>query len=145
MNLKIRVERMDFDVEQCSLRLNGRNVEENEFVKMGQYHTLEIEIGHPFTIEKDCWDSLYLQHLNDACDPGMRAEIAAVVMQEGLANVCLITSVMTLTRAKIEKNTGKKKLVSDCLCLYVFVPLDFWLAGCYYCILLLYYRHHCMS
>ena len=45
MKLKIKVERIEFDAEQCSLRLNGRNVEENEFVKMGQYHTIDLEIG----------------------------------------------------------------------------------------------------
>ncbi len=49
------MERIEFDVEQSSLRLNGRNVEENEHLKMGQYHTLELEIGHPVGIEKDCW------------------------------------------------------------------------------------------
>jgi protein pelota len=111
--MKLQVERVDFDVEQCSLRLTGKNVEENEFIKRGQYHTLELEIGHPFTIEKECWDSLYLQQLEEACDPSTRAELAAVVMQEGLAHVCLITNSMTLTRARIEKNISKKKQGAD--------------------------------
>ena len=57
MRLKIEVVRIEFDVEQCSLRLNGRNVEENEHIKMGQYHTLEVEIAHPITIEKQIWVS----------------------------------------------------------------------------------------
>ena len=57
MRLKIEVVRIEFDVEQCSLRLNGRNVEENEYIKMGQYHTLEVEIAHPITIEKQIWVS----------------------------------------------------------------------------------------
>jgi protein pelota len=57
MTIKISVERIEFDAEQCMLRLNGTNVEENEHVKLGQYHTLDISIGHPVTIEKDCWVS----------------------------------------------------------------------------------------
>ena len=57
MRLKIEVVRIEFDVEQCSLRLNGRNVEENEYIKMGQYHTLEVEIAHPITIENQIWVS----------------------------------------------------------------------------------------
>ena len=57
MKLKIKVERVEFDMEQCSLRLNGKNVEENEFVKLGQYHTLDIVIGRPIAIEKECTDN----------------------------------------------------------------------------------------
>lgn len=33
-------------------------------------------------------------------------------MQEGLANVCLVTSAMTITRAKIERKIPKKDMVS---------------------------------
>jgi stalled ribosome rescue protein Dom34 len=37
MNLKIKMERIEFDSEQCSLRVTGRNVEENEFVKVQDF------------------------------------------------------------------------------------------------------------
>lgn len=109
MQLKIRVERVEFDAEQCSLRLCGRNTEENEHVKMGQYHTIDLELGHSFTIEKERWDQIYLDKLDEACDPSAKAEIAAVVMQEGLAHVCLITSSLTVTRSRIERRMPKKK------------------------------------
>lgn len=45
MTLTIRVENLEFDSEQCSLRTTGRNVEESEHVKMGQYHTIKIELA----------------------------------------------------------------------------------------------------
>jgi len=44
-----------------------------------------------------------------ACDPMQHADLGAVVMQEGLANVCLVTSSMTLVRAKIETNIPRKR------------------------------------
>jgi len=44
-----------------------------------------------------------------ACDPMQHADLGAVVMQEGLANVCLVTSAMTLVRAKIETNIPRKR------------------------------------
>jgi len=44
-----------------------------------------------------------------ACDPMQHADLGAVVMQEGLANVCLVTSCMTLVRAKIETNIPRKR------------------------------------
>lgn len=44
-----------------------------------------------------------------ACDPTQHADLAAIVMQEGLAHVCLITSNMTLVRAKLETNIPRKR------------------------------------
>lgn len=44
-----------------------------------------------------------------ACDPAQHADLAAVVMQEGLAHVCLVTSNMTLVRAKIDVNIPRKR------------------------------------
>ena len=100
--------KVEFDAEQFSLRVNGTNVEENEHIKLGQHHTVDITIGKAFTIEKDCWDSIFLQRLNDCADPSKRAEVAAIVMQEGIANICLITSYMTVTIARIQKSISKK-------------------------------------
>ncbi len=60
MTLKIEVERVEFDAEECSLRINGKNVQENEHIKLGQYHTLDIEVGNPVVIEKDCWVELFM-------------------------------------------------------------------------------------
>mmetsp|Transcript_17224 Transcript_17224/g.25761 ORF Transcript_17224/g.25761 Transcript_17224/m.25761 type:complete len:429 (-) Transcript_17224:138-1424(-) len=108
MMITIRVERVEFDSEHCSLRLVGRNVEENEFVKMGQYHTVDLEANQPLRLEKSCWDVICLDRLEEAADPAAKADMAAVVMQEGLAHICLVTSSMTITRARIERRMPKK-------------------------------------
>jgi len=55
----------------------------------------------------------YLNRLNDAVDSHEKAEIAAVVLHEGLAHVCLITPYMTQTRARIERKMPKKKDMGD--------------------------------
>lgn len=107
--MKIEVERVEFDSEQCSLRVLGRNMTENEYVKMGQYHTVTLEVGHQFVVHKDAWDSIYLDRVKDAVDAASKAELAAIVMQEGLAHVCLVTPFMTQTRARIERKMPKKK------------------------------------
>lgn len=80
---------------------------------MGQYHTLDVELGQPFTIEKDCWDWLHLERLQDACDPGKKAEVAGVVMQEGLAHVCLVTTMTTVTKLRLERKMPKKSQVYE--------------------------------
>ena len=44
-----------------------------------------------------------------ACDPTATADLAAVIMQEGIAHVCLVTGSMTLVRAKIETSIPRKR------------------------------------
>lgn len=52
LTLKIAVEDVDFDPQGGSIRLKGRNLVENEHVKLGAYHTLELEQHRAFTINK---------------------------------------------------------------------------------------------
>ena len=111
--ITIRVETTDFDTSACVLRVKGRNVEENKYIKMGGYHTLDLEPNRKFTLFKEHWDSVDLERVDNACDPVKHADLAAVVMQEGLAFLCLITSAMTIDRAKIDVNIPKKGKIND--------------------------------
>lgn len=107
--LTICVEKLDFDTQASVLRVKGTNIEENQFVKMGAYHTIDLELNRKFTIAKNEWDSVALSRVEEACDPSQNADLAAIVMHEGLANVCLILSSMTLVKAKIEMNIPRKR------------------------------------
>ncbi|XP_013180602.1 PREDICTED: protein pelota [Papilio xuthus] len=107
--LTIRVETIDFDTQACVLRLKGRNIVENQYVKMGAYHTLDLEQNRKFVLQKVLWDSVALERVDIACDPAASADVAAVVMQEGLAHVCLITPSMTLVRSKIDVTIPRKR------------------------------------
>lgn len=60
LNLKLEVQRVEFDPDQCSLRINGINMEENEHIKLGQYHTLEVECHYNYTLTKSLWDDLHI-------------------------------------------------------------------------------------
>eukprot|EP00913_Durusdinium_trenchii_P001288 g1187.t1 len=42
--------------------------EENQWVKMGAHHTLEIELNNKLTLGKDRWDAMHLQELDEATD-----------------------------------------------------------------------------
>lgn len=107
--LTISVEDVDFDTAACMLRVKGRNIQENQYVKMGAYHTVDLELNRKFVLAKECWDAIALERIENACDPSQKADVAAVVMQEGLAHVCLVTSNMTLCRAKIDVNIPRKR------------------------------------
>ena len=69
---------------------------------MGQYHTIDLELNRKFTIEKNCWDSITLRRIKEATDVNLKAEVGAIVMEEGLAHVCLVLSSLTIVKAKIQ-------------------------------------------
>lgn len=130
--LKINVETIDFDTYGGMLRLKGKNIEENQYVKvgdgrmplnwnhlslthhlspfqMGAYHTLDLELNRKLTLEKAEWDSVDLERVDLACDVTQSADVAAVLMQDGLAHICLITPNMTLVRSKIDVAIPRKR------------------------------------
>lgn len=76
---------------------------------MGAYHTLDLELNRKFRIAKTEWDSVSLERVDLACDVTQNADVAAVIMQEGLAHICLITSSMTMIRSKIDVGIPRKR------------------------------------
>ena len=111
--LTIDVKKVDFDPDSLQVRLSGRVQSENELVRMGAHHTLTLELDQNFTIEKECWDQIYLDRIEEASHPDRQAEIAAVVMHTGLAHVCLVTGALTVTKARIDVNIPKKRTGSS--------------------------------
>jgi len=109
LTITVEVTAIQFEPSDQCIRLNGKNVEQNKHVKLGGYHTVELEPNRKFTIFKDCWDTIVIERLEEACDPAKQATLAAVVMQQGLANVCLITKHMTIVKAKIEQSIPRKR------------------------------------
>nr|XP_029144929.1 protein PELOTA 1 isoform X2 [Arachis hypogaea] len=109
LKLEIKVEEVaDYDKEGSMLRIRGKNILENEHVKIGAFHTLELELQRPFVLRKEVWDSYALEVLQQASDPGASADLAVVLMQEGLAHILLIGRSMTITRSRIETSIPRK-------------------------------------
>lgn len=109
IKLTIDVQGVDFDMEGGVLRVRGHNLTETEHVKLGASHTLELEPNRPFTIYKTSWDALDLDRVEQATNPQLSADLAAVLVTEGLAHVCLVGSSTTLVRARIEANLPCKR------------------------------------
>ncbi|KAI2084611.1 Translation factor pelota [Ophidiomyces ophidiicola] len=119
MTLQIRVKSLDFDPQKSQLHVSGQIVTETPYTKIGQHHTLDLELQRNFTLEKTSessnegggWDSVALEMLRDAVDESYkrRAEAIAVVMQEGLANICFIGQFQTVVKQKVEMAIPRKR------------------------------------
>lgn len=109
MVLTIRVLGLDFDPQAGQLHVSGQVAAENEHVSLGNHHTLDLELHRDFTLEKEGWDSIARDELKKCTNPEARAQLWAVVMQEGMANICLVTEFQTILRQKVEVPIPKKR------------------------------------
>ncbi|KAK3676631.1 Translation factor pelota [Recurvomyces mirabilis] len=108
--LTIRVTKLDFDPQAAQLHVSGRVAEENKIVKLGSFHTLDLELQRNFQLEKsEGWDSVALDMLKEAINQDAKAQLWAVIMKEGLANICLVTDHQTTLRQKIETTLPRKR------------------------------------
>ncbi|KAI0382646.1 hypothetical protein F5Y04DRAFT_41229 [Hypomontagnella monticulosa] len=113
-DLTIRVTSTFFDPGASQLHVSGTVIVENQFVSLGQYHTLDLELNRPFTLwKKYGWDSVAKETLSDALKQDKDGAVAAVVMQEGIANICLITEYRTILKQRVESTIPKKRSSSS--------------------------------
>ncbi|CAN1246617.1 Protein PELOTA 1 [Linum grandiflorum] len=108
LKLEVKVEGIEYDKDGGVLRIRGKNILENEHVKIGQFHTLEIELHRPFVLRKRVWDSLTLEVLKQASDPTASADVTVLLLQEGLAQIFLVGRSVTTSRPRIETSIPRK-------------------------------------
>lgn len=65
------------------MHITGQVTQENHFVRMGAFHTLDLEMNRDVKIIKEEWDSIALQRVEEACAEGRGAEVGAIVCGEG--------------------------------------------------------------
>lgn len=68
LTLKIEVETISFSVSGASLRINGKVKEGPEDVPKESYHSISLEEGSEFTLEKVSWLSYQEQKLKEATE-----------------------------------------------------------------------------
>ncbi|KAK1698439.1 hypothetical protein QYE76_015136 [Lolium multiflorum] len=86
LTLEIAVQSVEYATEDSLMRVRGKNQTKNEYVQIGQYHTLELEIKRPFILRKEVWDWPALDRIQQSCDEtAANADLAVLLMQEGLA------------------------------------------------------------
>jgi protein pelota len=109
INISVKIEEIEYDNKEGLMRLKGKNVSQNEYVNIGQYQSIEIGMGNFFTLFKKCWDDVHIEKLHLASDRTITADLAAILMEEGIAHIYLISSNITDLKAKIELSIAKKR------------------------------------
>ncbi|KAK4705159.1 protein pelota, partial [Phenoliferia sp. Uapishka_3] len=95
----------------ATLHVSGKVSEENQHVKKGAFHTLDLEVDRNFTIIKHAgeWDSVAIDRVRDMTEVGRGADVGAIICGEGMANICLITNHTTIIRQRIDVQVPRKR------------------------------------
>ena len=64
--LQIEVESVSADLDVGILYVKGKVCKENDYVSLGSYHTMNLELNHDFSIEKSSWSSLDINAIKEA-------------------------------------------------------------------------------
>lgn len=108
VKLKLLVESVDYAPSDETMRIRGKTTEQNEYVPNQSYHTAEVQLNKALKINKPEWDEISYGIVIEASSVEKKAEVGAVVLQEGVAHLCLVTDTMTVLRNKIEKSIPRK-------------------------------------
>lgn len=63
-----------------------------------------MAFGEEITIIKSNWNKYELEYLNESVDIIGRADVCALVMEEGVGHFCYISQNTTFIKYKVEKN-----------------------------------------
>lgn len=118
VRLRIQVVSREFDMKDEFLRYKGSTVEDdtgntNCNIAAGKFISYTITYAFPFTLIKKNFDDYAKKLLEEACNPETKADTAAVVLQEGVAHICILTASSTILKQKIEYSLPKKKTATD--------------------------------
>eukprot|EP01057_Protomagalhaensia_wolfi_P004273 Protomagalhaensia_wolfi_Nauph_80__4272@NODE_435_length_2522_cov_85_209827_g328_i0_p1_GENE_NODE_435_length_2522_cov_85_209827_g328_i0NODE_435_length_2522_cov_85_209827_g328_i0_p1_ORF_typecomplete_len386_score83_30eRF1_1/PF03463_15/2_8e35eRF1_3/PF03465_15/1_9e17eRF1_2/PF03464_15/6e15_NODE_435_length_2522_cov_85_209827_g328_i02071364 len=107
--LTIEVTKIEYEPNDHSVRFSGRNIIEHEDVKLGQFHTLEIGVHDSLNLDKDDWDFACRERLKECSDARVRAEVAAVLIEQGTAALYVLTSSLVKDCGRAHGNLAKNK------------------------------------
>lgn len=114
LNLTLRIVSISYTPgDNIELMIKGKNIVENESIALGQSHTIKLELNMPIVILKNYWEKYHIDLIKECTDIAQTADVAAFVMDEGVAHLCYIKNNATYIKAKLEKNIPKKKSGSE--------------------------------
>ncbi|KAF9764964.1 Protein pelota [Nosema granulosis] len=103
--LKIKIETINVDLQGSIIYLKGRTCEENEHVKLGSYHTIEVELGKKFDLYKEIWTNTQLKAIKECTKA--KQDLLFVVLYEKECVISQVGKNRTTIKNKIEIKNKK--------------------------------------
>ncbi|XP_029153467.1 protein PELOTA 1-like [Arachis hypogaea] len=109
LSIHLKVTCRDFHKDSSTLRIHGRNLEPNNYIAVGSFHTLTLERNKPFELHKKLWkddviEALQERENHEACP---EAELAVILFQQDHAEIYLIGKGVTAMVSKVETSSSR--------------------------------------
>ncbi|KAL5155441.1 Protein PELOTA 1 [Glycine soja] len=115
LTLDIKVTCRDFHKDSSTLRLHGRNLQPNQHVAAGSFHTLTLEPHKPFHLRKKLWQNDAVETLNESTEnsnPNTNSpDLAVVLFHPHHAEIHLIAQGVATRCTKIEPSSNSRNSV----------------------------------
>lgn len=112
-NIKLSIEKITYASSDDDLQVSGKNVSDNPYVKIGQYHTAEIRLHSRFTLTKSTWSPYHNHRLNEATNLKNNAEQTFLVIDPGKASLYFILRYLTKEAFSITHNIPNRRTSSS--------------------------------
>eukprot|EP00375_Theileria_parva_P002243 XP_764921.1 pelota protein [Theileria parva strain Muguga] len=120
--IRLCIESVQYTTSYDDIHVTGTNVLENPYVKIGQYHTLDVQPNSTITLFKEEWNKLCEDKLSHILNVSMNAEQAFLVsfhilyplqvIDNGRASFFLLSQYMTKEVFKLIHNIPIRKTSS---------------------------------
>ncbi|KAK0403541.1 hypothetical protein QR680_016985 [Steinernema hermaphroditum] len=98
-----------FDELTGELTIKGTICEANKYCHTGLCQTIILGKNQKFKLYKELWDTLDLRRLNECFGVNRPPDVAVIVAHAGIANLCLISSSVTLWKTPIRYYVPHKR------------------------------------
>ena len=109
LNLTLQIVKFDYMGDVDRIRVKGINVQDNNYCAKGQSQGMDVMAPFKITLIKRQFDSVHVKKLNEAIGAAQQGQVCVIMMQEGLAQMFMVTRSQTILKSKIEKHIPKKK------------------------------------
>ena len=104
VRLGVKVETVEFHMYSNWLRLHGTI---KSGMDVGQYHTLNIEIGTELSIIKYHWRPDLLERIDEAVAESLRPRVVIALVEEGEATIGVLRQFGVQTAVELRQGSGK--------------------------------------
>lgn len=111
LTLKIEVEKVEFPQYGNHLRVSGKVAEEQEDIPKGSYHTISLEEGSEFTLEKVSWLSYQKEKLKEASEKKYKFLLCVFDREEALFALSKRYGYEILVKLKGEVPKKREKVI----------------------------------
>ena len=107
--LEIQVEKVSYHSFSNRLRVTGKIVAgPQDLISLGDYHTINLEVGTRFKLRKEFWPKFVLMRLQKAVEQIKRPPVLIVAIETGEASVASIGEYTTTIHANIRHSITRK-------------------------------------